>query len=231
MAPGLLIAIAGTDSGLFVIKFIFFNWVLSNQRAWMWACELTAHGPGLARSHYRYRQWFFSGNFFSVTWVLRWPSASLWACKLIADGLGLAHSHSRYRHWFFASKFIFLSIEFWAIKMLDCKHVCSQLMALGLLTATIVYQQWFFTCYYFSFQLIAELSMSLIVSMWAHSSWPWACSQPLPCIGNGLFIVNCIFFTWILRWLSACLWACELTANGPGLAHSHCRYQQWSFRC
>jgi hypothetical protein len=64
MALGLLTATAGTSSGLFVVKFTFFNWVLSNQRAWMWACELIAYGPRLARSHCRYRQCIFPCNLF-----------------------------------------------------------------------------------------------------------------------------------------------------------------------
>jgi hypothetical protein len=37
---------------------------------------------------------------------------------------------------FFNFNLFFHSTEFWAIKELDCEHVCSQLMDLGLLTAT-----------------------------------------------------------------------------------------------
>jgi hypothetical protein len=93
MAQDWLIETTGTSNGFFHVKVLYFNWILSYQWAWLWACELTADGPGLVPSHYRYRQWFFPVNFF--------------------------------------------------------------------------------------FQLYFELSMIFIVSMWVHSSWPRACSEPL----------------------------------------------------
>jgi hypothetical protein len=118
-----------------------------------------------------------------------------------------------------------------------------------------------------------ELSISLNVSMWAHSSWPWACPQPLPVpavlfctldfflspefwainqldcehlssqfmamglltaiagTGSGFFLIKLWFFTWILRFQSTWMWACELIAHGRGLAHSHYPYRQWFFPC
>jgi hypothetical protein len=59
MALSLLTTTAGTGPSFLLVKFHFFNWTLSYQRAWLWACELAAHGPGLVRSHCRYRQWNF----------------------------------------------------------------------------------------------------------------------------------------------------------------------------
>jgi hypothetical protein len=58
----------------------------------------------------------------------------------------------------------FLSTVFCAIKELDCEHVSSLLMALGLPTATASIGSGFSFLILF-FQLYFELSMSLIVSM------------------------------------------------------------------
>jgi hypothetical protein len=43
-----------------------------------------------------------------------------------------------------------------------------------------LYRQWFFSCYFIFSQVCFDLSISLIVYMWVHSSWLWAYSQPLP---------------------------------------------------
>jgi hypothetical protein len=51
-------------------------------------------------------------------------------------------------------------------------------MALGLLTASLGTGGGFLYVNFF-FYLNFEVSISLFVSMSAHSSWPWACSQPL----------------------------------------------------
>jgi hypothetical protein len=150
----------------------------------MWACEVTAHGRGLAYSYCWYRQWFLDINFLFFTWFLSCQSACLWACELTAHSPGLAHSHCWYRQWFFPSKFFFLSLEFWTINQLDCEHVSSLPIALGLLTATA---------------------------------------------GSGFLYVQFFFITWILRYQSTCMWACELTTHGPRLTHSHCRYRQCFF--
>jgi hypothetical protein len=37
--------------------------------------------------------------------------------------------------------------------------------------------------------------MSLIVSMLAHSSWPWACSQPLPALAVEFSLLIFLFST------------------------------------
>ena len=63
------------------------------------------------------------------------------------------------------------SIVFWASNELDCEYVSLHLMTLGLLIATTSTSNGFFVCWYYFLQLHFELWMSLIVSMWTHSSW------------------------------------------------------------
>jgi hypothetical protein len=61
MALGLLKATAGTGSGFFLDNFFFpFTWILGWLSACFCAYKLIADGFGLAHSHCRYRQWFFS---------------------------------------------------------------------------------------------------------------------------------------------------------------------------
>jgi hypothetical protein len=135
MAMGLLTATAGTGSGIFVVNFSFLNCIFSYQWAWLWACELTAHGPGLAYSHYGYRKWYFYCYIFCSTWALSYQWAWLWACELTTRGPRLAHSQCRYRQWFFDINFIF-SLQFWVVNLLVCELVCTRFKALGLLTTT-----------------------------------------------------------------------------------------------
>jgi hypothetical protein len=88
---------------------------------------------------------------------------------------------------------LFILREFWAINELDCEHVSSQLVALGLHTAAVGTGSGFFHVKYFVFHLNSELSMSLIVSLWAHSSWPWACLQPQSVPAVVFSLLNFIF--------------------------------------
>jgi hypothetical protein len=113
------------------------------------------------------------------------------------------------------SFFFFFPTEFWAIKELDCEPVSSQLVTLGLHTATTGTGSGFFYVN-FLFQLYFELSMSLIVSMWAHSSWPWACSQPLPVPAVVFSLLNFIFSTefWAMKELDCDHVSSQLMALG-----------------
>jgi hypothetical protein len=163
--------------------------------------------------------------------------------------------------------FLFFSTELWATNELDCAHVSSQLMDLGLLRATTDtgngfldvnlffftwilscqstcvwaavqgprlahnhcwYLQWILDVNFYFFHLNSELSICWILSLWVHSSWPWACSQPLLVPAVDLWRLNLFFLTWIRSYQRARLWAFELTA---WLVHSHCRYLQWIFGC
>jgi hypothetical protein len=58
----------------------------------------------------------------------------------MAPGLFIATANT-------GSGFLLVNLFFFQLSFeLDCEHVCSQLMALGLLIAIAVYWQWFFPC-------------------------------------------------------------------------------------
>jgi hypothetical protein len=67
-------------------------------------------------------------------------------------------------------------------------------MALGLLVATTGTGSGFFPCKILFSHESFELTISLIVSMLAHSWWPWACSKTTTGIDSGIFIVILLFF-------------------------------------
>jgi hypothetical protein len=232
MALGLLTATADTGSAFLYINFFIFTWILSYQSAWLWACELIAHSPGLAHSHCP--QWFFICSIFfchlnfevSISLILSmwthspWPRACLQPLPIPAVV-------------FCTLNFLF-SLEFWAINQLHYEHVSSLLIALGLLTATalglltatahsgFLYIQVFLSLAFWGInQLVCKHVSSQLMALGLLTTTAGT--------GSGFLYIKFFILTWILSYQSAWLWAYELIAHGLGLAHSCCRYWQWFF--